>query len=181
MKYTLLLILTLLLISCSKNEKAENIRHTVELAIKNDAKMMNEIIREFNNNKVNGIDNSKKLLKMYHEATKTHLVCKDLIIKLDDIDSCINLKKEALDYFNFTEFFLIDFIKPMATLSFKELQGNEELQKKMTERLAESIEVSKKMSDKILEFCKEHNLEMEISVYEGEKFSKQVEELKNNL
>lgn len=181
MKHIYFLILSLLLIGCSKNENAENIRYTVELAIKNDAKMMNKIIIEFNSDKVNEIDNSKKLLKMYHEATKTNSVCKDLIIKLNDIDSNINLKKEAIDYFDFSEKFLVDFIKPMATLSFERLQGNRELQKKMAERLAESIEVSKKMSDKILEFCKEHNLEMEISVYEGEKFSKQVEKLKNNL
>ncbi|WP_040254393.1 hypothetical protein [Psychroserpens mesophilus] len=183
----IILLVTLLSLteSCKSSktfeDNPEKIRYTIELAIKRDARKMNEIIWEFNDYKANGIDNAEKLSGMYNDALKTKSVCIELIKNLDDIKSDINLKKEALEYFDFSESFLEDFIKPMAKTSLTDLQENTELQMKMKNSVIKNTEVSQTMSDRILEFCKEHNLEMELSEFDKNKFKEEIEELERLL
>jgi hypothetical protein len=161
--------------SKTNEDSPEKIRYTVELAIKKDARKMNEIIWEFNDNKVQGIDNVQLLNEMYNEALKSNTICKELIINLDDINSKINLKKEALEYFDFSKTFLEDFVKPMATLSLNDLQQNIDLQIKMKNSLIKNTDFTKRMSDRIIEFCKEYNLEMELSEYDKSQFKEDIE------
>ncbi len=183
----IILLVTLLSLteSCKSSKTTEDnpekIRYTVELAIKRDAQKVNEIIQEFNDNKANGINNAEKLSKMYNDALKTKSVCIKIITNLDDIKSNIDLKKEALEYFDFSEDFLVDSIKPMAITSLTDLQENTELQMKMKNSVIKNIEVTQIMSDKILQFCKEHKLEMELSEFDKNKFNEQIKEIESML
>lgn len=179
--FKIYLIPFLVLFNCSQNDAAENVRNTVEYAIGITSRECNEIIWEFNNVKVNGIDNSKKMSAMLNDARNTFNLSKQMIVDLNDIDSDINLKKSALEYFDHSNNYLNSFIKPMSLLTFDELHNDKDLQKKMYDANIEMMNATELINKTIEEFCQEHKLSKELPEFDKSKFEKQRKEAEEAL
>ena len=177
----IIILTVILLVSCSNQKEAEETRRIVELSIKRESQKTNKIIRDLNKYKVNGIDNSKELLKLYDIALQNNIVCTKMVKNLEDIDSKVNLKKEALEYFESSNDFLKDGLKPILTMSIEEIQSNQEVAIKSFTQGQEFMESTQKMSDKINLFCEEHNLDSELTDFDKSIFDERMKEVENIL
>ena len=177
----IILIAIILLVSCSNQKEAEETRRIVELSIKRESQKANKIIADLNKYKVNGIDNSQELLKLYDIAFQNNAVCVKMLKNLQDIDSKINLKKEALDYFESSNGFLKNGLKPILTMSVEEIQSNKELALKAFTQGQQFMESTQKMSEQIILFCKEHNLNSELTDFDKSIFNERMKEVEKQL
>ena len=177
-----LLLLTLLIfVNSYGQKKTEETLYIVELSIKKDAGKINEIIWDLNKNKIKGIENSEELLKMYDLAIETNKICSKMVGELEEIDSKINLKKEALAYLKLSNKFLKEGIRPILTMTLSELQENNEVLISMFNQLKKFMASTKRMSDNIVAFCNEHKLDMEISKFNKSRFDKKANKVQKLL
>lgn len=118
---------------------------------------------------------------MYDLAIETNKVCSKMVGELEEIDSEINLKEKALVYLNLSNIFLKEAIKPVLTKSLVELQENNEIIISMFTHLKKFMASTKKMSDNIVAFCDEHNLNMELYKFDKSSFDKKANEVQKLL
>ena len=163
-----------LVFNCSKrNDNAEKIRKTVEYSTGILNKRINEIIWEFNVNKVKGVDKQKKMKNLYDETLKIHKIARKMIYDLDDIDSSVDLKKSALIYFDEILNYVDNYIKPIALMSFEELHEADSLHLMFYESNVKMVEETKKFQKSIEEFCNEFGLVKELPYLNEKDFEKQ--------
>ncbi|MDY0781065.1 hypothetical protein [Tenacibaculum sp. IB213877] len=176
----IILFSLLLFINCSNSEqkdKIKKVKTTVELSIKRVSSKSNKIIWAFNEKKAKGIDNSDELQKLYEEASITNKACRTLLENLENIDSKIDLKKEAIKYVDYSEVLLTKFSKPIIKTNLDTLANDTKLIEEMFRVVKEGMEVTQKMNDKLFAFCKEHKLKSEFTTYDKSEFDEKVEEV----
>ena len=176
----LLLISTNYCFSQKKIDDKRKFKSVIEISIDSTSSKINPLIKKANI-LLQEKKESDELVKMYNESKLSLKIHKELVGKLIEVDSKINLKEQTLAYLDNCEKLLDSFILPtIKYINESETFEREKIVQAFT-LMQEAINQASTLSDSMEKFCIKYKLTRRLNDFDKEDYRKAIEEIKAKI
>ena len=167
-------------LSQEKTNAKRKFKSVIEISIDSTSRKINPLIEKSNIAFKEGKSN-EELVRMYDESKLSFKIYKEIVGKLSEVDTDINLKAQTLIYLNNCDKLLDNLILPI----IKHLNNSEEINieefKQAFVQLQETINQASSLSDSMEKFCDKYKLPIRLEDFDKEDYRKSIEEIKTKI